>query len=82
MGFAIAQEAANRGAEVTLITGPTSLCISHPNIHRIDVESADSMYKACIKATPSADFVVMAAAVADYTPKISSGEKLKRVASP
>lgn len=82
MGFAIAQEAANRGAEVTLITGPTSLCISHPNIHRIDVESADSMYKACIEAAPSADFAIMAAAVADYTPKISSGEKIKKSGQP
>jgi phosphopantothenoylcysteine decarboxylase / phosphopantothenate---cysteine ligase len=78
MGFAIAQEAANRGAEVTLITGPTSLFISHPNIFRIDVESAESMYKACIEAAPAADFVIMAAAVADYTPKIPSGEKIKK----
>ena len=43
MGFALAEECARRGAEVTLISGPVSLSVNHPNINRIDVESAQEM---------------------------------------
>lgn len=78
MGFAIAQEAAKRGAEVTLITGPTNLSAHHPGIHRLDVESAEEMYHACVEVAPSADLVIMAAAVADFTPKAPARRKIKK----
>ena len=55
MGFALAEECANRGAEVILVAGPVSLEVSHPNIKRIDVESADEMYNAAMNTFPSAD---------------------------
>ena len=67
MGYAIAQEAARRGARVTLVSGPTSL--ARPAIAEIiDVRSAAEMHAAVMAAAPAADVVVMAAAVADYTP--------------
>jgi phosphopantothenoylcysteine decarboxylase/phosphopantothenate--cysteine ligase len=78
MGFSLANEAASRGAEVTLITGPTNLNTTHPSIRRIDVDSADSMYRACIKNQLNADIIIMAAAVADYTPKVVSAGKIKK----
>jgi phosphopantothenoylcysteine decarboxylase/phosphopantothenate--cysteine ligase len=81
MGFAIAREAANRGAEVTLITGPTSLNSNHPLITRIDVESADAMYDACMGKARQADIIIMAAAVADYTPEKVSQGKIKKSGS-
>lgn len=50
MGFALAEACAEQGAEVTLIAGPVSLTVVHPNIKRIDVESAEEMYQAAITA--------------------------------
>ena len=55
MGFALAEACAEQGAEVTLIAGPVSLTVVHPNIKRIDVESAEEMYQAAITAFPEAD---------------------------
>ncbi|WP_424244202.1 phosphopantothenoylcysteine decarboxylase/phosphopantothenate--cysteine ligase [Elusimicrobium posterum] len=78
MGFALAQICADRGAEVTLITGPVSLKINHPNIKRIDVESADEMYKAAVQYFPQSDAAILCAAVADYKPAIFSDKKMKR----
>ncbi len=78
MGFSIAYEAAQRGAEVTLIAGPTSLVTDHPGIHRVDVESADEMYEACMQVLPSSNVVIMAAAVADYACASKSAQKLKK----
>ncbi|MFR9165471.1 MAG: bifunctional phosphopantothenoylcysteine decarboxylase/phosphopantothenate--cysteine ligase CoaBC [Dysgonomonas sp.] len=78
MGFALAQECARRGAEVTLIAGPVTLNISHPNIKRINVESADEMYDAAIKEFGKADTAILCAAVADYKPKEQTSEKIKR----
>jgi len=78
MGFAIAEECANRGAEVVLIAGVTSLSVSHPNIRRIDVESAMEMYEACIQEFPETDIAILSAAVADYRPLQSADEKIKR----
>ena len=68
MGFALAEACAEQGAEVTLIAGPVSLTVVHPNIKRIDVESAEEMYQAAITAFPEADAGILCAAVADYRP--------------
>ncbi|MFV0418044.1 MAG: bifunctional phosphopantothenoylcysteine decarboxylase/phosphopantothenate--cysteine ligase CoaBC [Dysgonomonas sp.] len=78
MGFALAEECARRGAEVTLVAGPVSLKTSHPNIIRIDVESAEEMYNASIKAFPTADAAILCAAVADFRPAEQFSEKVKR----
>lgn len=78
MGFALAEECARRGAEVTLITGPVSLHTSHPTIHRIDVESAEQMYRAAMQEYPTADAAILCAAVADFTPETQAMQKIKR----
>lgn len=78
MGFAIAEECAKRGAEVILVTGPTALNITHPNIKRIDVESANEMYSASISAFPQMDVAILSAAVADYRPTQQEDTKIKR----
>ena len=78
MGYAIAREAARRGARVTLISGPTALTVSHPSINRIDVESASQMLEAAQKAFVDADIAIMAAAVADYAPAHPADRKIKR----
>jgi len=81
MGYAIAEELAMRGAMVKLVSGPTQLSVSHPNIERIDVLSADEMYKACVHNFEGTDAAIMTAAVADYTPVTQADEKMKRKAS-
>lgn len=78
MGFAIASECASRGAHVTLISGPTHLQAHQSNIFRIDVLSAEEMLNACMKVSPSADVIIMAAAVADYTPLAKKDKKIKK----
>ena len=78
MGFAIAEEAAARGAEVVLVSGPVSLDVSHPGIRRIDVRSAREMLDAVEKEYESIDVAVLAAAVADYAPEACSDTKIKR----
>jgi len=78
MGFALAEEAANRGGEVRLITGRVSLEISHPRICRVNVESADEMFQQCTKVIDDCDILLMAAAVADYTIKNPSPLKEKK----
>ena len=78
MGFALAEACAQQGAEVTLIAGPVSLTTVHPNIHRVDVESAEEMYQAAIAAFPDADAGILCAAVADYRPEVQADEKIKR----
>ena len=78
MGFALAEACAQQGAEVTLIAGPVSLTTTHPNIQRIDVESAEEMYQAAMTAFPGADAGILCAAVADYRPEIQADEKIKR----
>ncbi len=78
MGYALAEECAARGAEVFLISGPVNLDISHPNIHRINVESASDMYEAAIKIYPSCNAGVLCAAVADFTPATVAEKKIKR----
>jgi len=78
MGFAIAEEAARRGAEVFLVSGPVKQQLSNESIKRIDVESAAEMKEACEKIFPEVDAAIMSAAVADYTPKNRAENKMKR----
>ncbi len=79
MGFAIAEEAASRGAEVTLVTGPVALQTSGAkNISRIDVRSAREMLAAADKAFEECDVAILSAAVADYAPEICHDTKIKR----
>lgn len=78
MGYAIAEEAARRGAEVTLVSGPVDLKTFSPSIRLVRVESAAEMLDACVEAWPSADCAVMCAAVADYAPETVAQSKIKR----
>jgi len=78
MGFALAEECASRGAEVTLVAGPVQLKTTHPNIHRIDVESCAEMYDATTEAFKTADSAILCAAVADFTPETTADTKIKR----
>ena len=77
MGFALANAAALRGATVTLITGPVHLETPR-SVTRIDVESADNMQREVLKRATKADAVIMAAAVADYTPQAPARNKIKK----
>ena len=78
MGYALAEVCAERGAEVTLVSGPVNLQAVHPNIRRVDVESAEEMYRASVEAFPQADAAILCAAVADFTPEVVAGTKIKR----
>ena len=78
MGFALAEECATRGAEVTLVAGPVQLQTVHPNIHRIDVESCAEMYAATIEAFIGSNAAILCAAVADFTPETTADTKIKR----
>jgi len=77
MGFAIADQLASLGAAVTLISGPTAQK-STQKVNRIDVISAAQMLEACKKEFSDADITVMSAAVADYTPAVVAGQKIKK----
>jgi phosphopantothenoylcysteine decarboxylase/phosphopantothenate--cysteine ligase len=78
MGFALAEECARRGAEVTLVAGPVALKTSHSNIHRIDVESCEEMYQTATQAFPHQDAAILCAAVADFRPEHIAEQKIKR----
>ena len=78
MGFALAEECARRGAEVTLISGPVNLEARHSHIKRIDVESAREMCQAATDCFPHADAGILCAAVADYAPEVVADKKIKR----
>ena len=77
MGFALAEECARRGAEVTLIAGPVSMTCS-ASIHRIDVESCEEMYQAATTHFADMDAAILCAAVADFRPENIAAEKIKR----
>ena len=81
MGFAIATVAANLGAEVFLISGPSHLQIKHSLVHRIDVVSAAEMYQVVHEYYPQVDIAILSAAVADYTPKKTATQKIKKTDS-
>ena len=78
MGFDIAQKAAESGAEVILVSGPTHQKISHPNVKVIPVVSAEEMYDTCHKYFNEVDVAIAAAAVADYRPKNKATQKIKK----
>lgn len=77
MGFAIANAAAKRGADVTLVTGPVHLETPR-TVTRIDVETASDMRTAVLAAAKKQDVIIMAAAVSDYRPSQPAGQKLKK----
>ena len=79
MGFALAEECARRGAEVTLVAGPVSAALRPmPNLRRIDVESCLQMRDAAVEAFKTADAAILCAAVADFRPEEAAGQKIKR----
>lgn len=77
MGFALAAELAQRGAEVTLVSGPVSLA-APAGVRLVSVVSAAQMMEACLKEADRYDLAVMAAAVADYAPATAAPQKLKK----
>ena len=78
MGFSIAKAAANLGAEVILIAGPSHQIINHSLIHRIDVVSAEQMYTEAHNYFKEVDIAILSAAVADYKPKNVANQKIKK----
>ena len=79
MGFALAEEAAKRGADVTLIAGPVSL-ETPDGVNRINVKTAQDMFDVCTSNFDMQDIIIMAAAIADYAPIEVASEKLKKKA--
>ncbi len=78
MGFAIAEELAERGAEVILVSGPTKLSAKHPSVKTHKIESAQQMFDLATAEFPNCDAAILAAAVADYRPKEVSDVKIKK----
>lgn len=78
MGIALAEECAERGAQVELICGPVGIKANHPNITRTDVESAEQMYQVATRIFPNTDAAILCAAVADFTPANVADNKIKR----
>lgn len=78
MGFCIAEELANNGADVVLVSGPSNLNLNNKTVTRINVTSSDEMYNECIKHFATSDITVMSAAVADYKPEYSEKNKIKK----
>jgi len=78
MGYALAEELANNGADVLLISGPVALSTNHPKIKVIFVESAAEMYTESINNFKTCDGAIMCAAVADFTPLYTETKKTKR----
>lgn len=78
MGFALAEECARRGAEVTLVAGPVSVKTAHPMIRRLDVESCLQMHDAALDTFRKSDVAILCAAVADFRPADVADQKIKR----
>ncbi|HOZ39867.1 MAG: bifunctional phosphopantothenoylcysteine decarboxylase/phosphopantothenate--cysteine ligase CoaBC [Flavobacteriales bacterium] len=78
MGFALAEEAALRGAHVQLVAGPVQLTLDRPGIVRTDVGTAEEMASACKALAKDCDVVIMSAAVADMRPKRPAKDKIKK----
>lgn len=78
MGFAIADELAALGADVTLVAGPTAQLSQERSIKRINVTSAAEMLEACLQYFKASDVCIMSAAVADYTPVTIANQKIKK----
>jgi len=81
MGFELAKEAANLGAEVILVSGPSNENVNHTFIQRVDVISADQMYKAVHKHYKDCDIAILSAAVADFKPTNIVSNKIKKKAA-
>lgn len=79
MGFAIAEEFANQGAEVTLVCGPNNLITANKNIKRIDITTAEELYNSSVKAFKTANIAVLSAAVADFKPAKVANQKIKKL---
>lgn len=79
MGFALAEECARRGAEVTLVAGPVLIKTEHSSIRRVDVDSCIEMRDQTVEAFRNADAAILCAAVADFRPAEVSEQKIKRV---
>lgn len=78
MGIALADAAARKGAEVTLLLGPSKLAPLEKGVRLIQVESAQEMHQQALKRFPEMDAAILAAAVADYRPKVVATEKIKK----
>ncbi len=78
MGYALAEEAAARGAEVILVSGPTQLKITHASIQKISVQEAEEMAHEVKKHINDFDIGIFSAAVADYTPAHKEAQKMKK----
>jgi len=78
MGIAIAKELNRRGADVSLVLGPTSIDVSANGMRLIRVNSAEEMYNACHEIFGKTDLAIMSAAVADYTPVKKAAQKIKK----
>jgi len=78
MGYSLAEEAARLGAQVYLISGPTSLPVGHPGIEKVSVVSAEEMYVETHRHVGSIDIAIFSAAVSDFKPKKVSSEKIKK----
>lgn len=81
MGYAIANEAESRGADVVLVSGPVQGVVASEGVNRIDVTSADEMLRAVMRFVGQVDVFIMAAAVADYRPKTQFDQKQKKEGS-
>lgn len=78
MGFALAEECANLGAEVSLVCGPTTLITTNKSINRIDITSAEELYNAAVNEFKTADVSILSAAVADFKPDTIAKQKIKK----
>ena len=78
MGYALADELAGRGAAVTLVSGPVSMTPKNNKVEIVKVTSAAEMHAACLSLADDYDIAIMAAAVADYTPAVVAGQKIKK----
>jgi len=78
MGYALAEECADRGAKVTLVSGPVSVTTKNPSIQTVKVTSAQDMYNETLGNLKNKDIVIFSAAVADYAPDTMAEEKIKR----
>lgn len=78
MGYALAEECANRGAEVVLVSGPSTLKPQHPHIQLVNVESAAEMHESATQEFQSCWAAILCAAVADFTPATQANQKIKR----
>jgi phosphopantothenoylcysteine decarboxylase/phosphopantothenate--cysteine ligase len=80
MGYALANAAAQQGADVILISGPTAGNITHPNVSVVAVTTAAQMLAACMDVYTNTDALIMAAAVADFQPTEKAQQKIKKQA--